>query len=421
MSVHLRSRLPFDGGLLFVLLVGLAARLWHLDTPLIDAHSWRQITNADIARHFTEGSLNLFQPRVSWGGVDGVVGMEFPLLQWLTGFVWRSTGESYVVARLVSVLFSVTRVACMYGLGQRLFGRAAGLASAALMAVSPSVVFFGRSFLSDTPMLTLMIAAVWAWDVYFERPSWRGALVAGLLTALGPLVKLPAILVLAPIAGVAFRHRRWYALTDGVAWATLVAAVAATAAWYWHADRVYLETGLTQAVFRPSGTYPASVAPGVTFESVSHWATAARLASIESWSQLLDRFWMLHLTAVGAAGALVGWWRMRGRREALPVDLWLLGGATMFVVAMEGQYWHEFHQLPLLPPLFLCFGVAAAPLFDASWRSATAPRWWQTPALGLVGLAVALQGMRASGAELHLYRPQTCRCATWTPARRSAR
>ena len=116
-----------DLPLLGVLLTAVAFRLWHLDVPLIDGHSWRQVTNADIARHFAEGSLDLFHPRVSWGGVDGVVGMEFPLLQWITGVLWRMTGESHVVARLVAAVFSVGGVACMYGLGARLFGRAAGL------------------------------------------------------------------------------------------------------------------------------------------------------------------------------------------------------------------------------------------------------------------------------------------------------
>ena len=77
-----------DTALLAVLATALLARLWYLDSPLIDAHSWRQITNADIARHFIS-TLDFLHPQVSWGGRDGVVGMEFPLLQWLTGVLWR--------------------------------------------------------------------------------------------------------------------------------------------------------------------------------------------------------------------------------------------------------------------------------------------------------------------------------------------
>ena len=37
------------------------------DLPLAEAHRWRTITNADIARNFHELSMNIFQPQVSWG------------------------------------------------------------------------------------------------------------------------------------------------------------------------------------------------------------------------------------------------------------------------------------------------------------------------------------------------------------------
>lgn len=404
MTDTIRRGPALDLGLLAVLATAVAARLWYLDTALIDAHSWRQITNADIARHFMH-TVDVLHPQVSWGGRDGVVGMEFPLLQWLTGVLWRVTGESHVVARLVALLFSVAGVVCLYGLGARLLGRPGGLAAAALMAVAPSTVFFGRSFLSDTPMLTLMIAAVWAWDVYFERASRGRLVVAALLTALAALVKLPAILVLAPIVGTGWRHRGVAVLADRRAWAGGVTAVAVVAAWYWHADRLFLETGLTQAVFRPSGTYPADIAPGVQFTSVSHWATRARLLDIETWRELADRFWQLHLTAFGAAGALLGLWRAP-RATRAPIDLWLLGGLALFIVALEGQYGHEFHQLPLLPPLFLYFGAVAAPIFDGAWHSRGWPRWAGGLIVWLVGLTCAIQAARTSRVEEHLYRPQ---------------
>lgn len=395
---------PVDLALLGVLGLALALRLWRLDVPYVDAHSWRQVTNADIARHFATSTLDIFHPQVSWGGRDGVVGMEFPLLQWLTGLVWRVTGESAPVGRLIAILFSVTGVAALYGLGARLLSRPAALAAATLMAVSPSVVYFGRTLLSDTPMLTFMITGVWAWDLWFEsrRPSLFAA--ATVLTALAALVKLPAIIVLAPVAGVAFRHVGWSALRDWRLWTAAWLIVAATAGWYYHADRIFLDTGLTQAVFRPSGTYPPSIAPGVSFTSVSHWVTRDRFLSADTWSQLGDRFWQLHLTAFGAVGALLGLWVVpRGARA--PLHLWTLAGVVLFIAALEGQYWHEFHQLPLLPPLFLYFGAFVATVFDGAWRTRVFPGRAGVLVLTAVAAVVLVQVVRSSGVILHLYRP----------------
>jgi 4-amino-4-deoxy-L-arabinose transferase-like glycosyltransferase len=395
-----------DVALVALLLLALAFRLYRLDTPMADAHSWRQVTNADIARHFAETSANLFAPRVSWGGAPpALVGMEFPLLQWITGMLWRVTGENAMVARLVSIAFSVTAVWFIYLLGVRLFGRAAGLAAAFFMAVSPGVVFFGRSFLSDTPMVTFSIGAVLAWDRYFDRrqPGW--AIVAAAVTALAGLVKLPAIIVFDGIAGLAWSRLRWRAFSDRGLIAGLAAALLAIAAWYAYADSIWQQTGLTQAVFRPSGTYPPDVAPGVAFTTVSHWATRERLMSGEFWWVMLDRLWSLYLTPYGFLAALIGIW-LGSAAGSWALGLWTISGIVLVIAAAEGQFWHEFHTLPLVPPLMLYAGLAAAPLLDRATMQRYLPmgRWATAALIGVVLVTVSLQTFRASGAPFHLFR-----------------
>ena len=398
------DRPSIDWAAVSIVLLALAFRLYRLDVPFVDGHSWRQVTNADIARHFTEGSLNLFLPRVSWGGINGVVGMEFPLLQYLTGLLWIVTGESHVVGRLVATAFSLSAVITIYFLGTRLYGRPAGRAAAFLLAVSPGAVYFGRAFMSDTPMMALMIAAVLAWDRYFERPTRSGVWIAGGLTALAGLVKLPAILVLAPVTGIAWSRRGWSGLWDRAMLTACTAAVAVIVAWYWYADWIYLQTGLTQAVFRPSGTYPQLLAPGVVYTSISHFATAERLIDPWFWWEIVLRFWRLHLTPLGflaVAVAPIFLWR---KRHAGVVGLWTLGGFALLVVSAEGQWNHEFHQLPFMPPLFLAFGVVAAPLFDGAFLARFAPRQMALAITSIALVCASLLGFFESYVLPHLYR-----------------
>lgn len=395
----------FDFAALAIVLLATAFRLYRIDTPLLDAHSWRQVTNADIARHFALGSLNPLLPRVSWGGLNGVVGMEFPLLQWITGVLWRLFSEEPIVARAVSVAFSIGTVATTYALGARLFGRPVGRAAAFLMAASPGAIYFGHAFLSDSPMLTFMVLGVWGWDRYFERPTVARALVASVLTALGPLVKLPALIVMAAIFGLAWSRRGWSLFQDRVLVTGIALSVAAVAAWYWHADRIYLQTGLTEAIFRPSNTYPPDIAPGVAFSSVFHWATRDRLLSGGFWMEMADRFWSLHLTPFGCLGVLLGIGFAWRSPRALAVGLWALGGLALLVASAEGQFWHEFHQLPLLPPLALYFGVAAAPLFDGAFLAKYLPLSTSGVVVALVLGVISLEAFHTSGAPRHLYRP----------------
>src|SRR4029077_18055125 len=122
--------------------------------PMAEAHRWREVFNADIARNFAERSMNILYPQVNWGGAsDPYVGSEFPLMHWMVALLYRVFGEDPIFGRVVSIVFSVATIWAVFALGSHLFGSSAGRAAAFLMAISPSTVFFGRFFISDTPML----------------------------------------------------------------------------------------------------------------------------------------------------------------------------------------------------------------------------------------------------------------------------
>lgn len=397
-----RGGVGVDVVLLAILALGLLFRLYRVDIPLVDGHSWRQITNADIARHFAETTWNPLTPQVSWGGRSGVVGMEFPLLQYLIGLVWRLVGESELVARLVTIAFSMASIGLIYALGRELFSVPVGRAAAFMLAVAPSTVFFGRSPLSDTPMVTFSIAALLAWQRWLTAPSSPRLAGATLHTALAGLVKLPGVIIGAPIAVLAVIHRGPAILRTRGFWLGGVASVAMIAGWYLYADAIAARTGLTQAILRPSGVYGPEIGlPLSAYETVSHWATAARLGDPQFFADMLDRFWGLHLTSFGFAAALLGWWLVRGERYALVLDAWLGAGVVLLLASAEGQFWHQFHQLPLIPPLALYAGVAAAPLFDGSRLPDRSVR---VVAVALCLAIVAAMAFRSSGVLPHLYR-----------------
>ena len=397
-----------DLWLIFILGVGLALRLQYVNLPLAEAHSWRQVTNADIARNFAEGSGNIFYPQVSWGGPgDASVGMEFPLLQWTAGMLFRVVRNRELVCRLLSIAFSVGTLVAIYGLGGRLFGAPAGRAAAFLLAVSPSFVFFGRAFISDTPMVFFSVAGLWGLVTYAETGDRRAACWGIASTALACLVKIPAVLMFAPIAWCAWRHSRWKALVNPVWWSAIGIPLLATALWYWHADVLFHRTGLGQAIFHPSGGY----APDVTVAAgpimgVSHWSTLNQLRDPMFYSALIERTWILHLTPPGFALALFGiviCWRRPGSSL---VQMWMAAVLLFILASAEGNRWHEFHQLPALPPVALFFGFAAAPAFDGVWLRRQTGLWLAPLASAACVLAVGLTGFVYSNVVPDYFRPE---------------
>lgn len=400
-----RRRFEVDVPLLAILALALMFRLYRVDVPLVDGHSWRQVTNADIARHFAESTWNLFAPQVSWGGQHGIVGMEFPLLHYAIGLWWRVVGESEESARVITVAFSLASVVLIYLLGRDLVSVAAGRGAAFLMAIAPSTVFFGRSVLSDTPMVTFSIAAVLAWHRALLSPSTKRVLLATACTALAGLVKLPGVIVGVPIVALAWAHRRGGLVRDRHLWIGGLVSVGLIAGWYWYADVIAESTGLTQAIFRPSGRYgPEMGLEESAYATVSHWTTFTRLRDPQFHWEMLDRFWSLHLTSFGFAGALIGWWLARGEPYVPVLDAWLAAGVLLVVGSAEGQLWHQFHQLPLIPPLAMFFGIAVAPLFSG----ARVPAWsLRAVGVSVCLVAIAVMAFRFSGALQHLYRADT--------------
>lgn len=404
----------FDPLAVAILFLALALRLYRIDAPFVDAHSWRQVTNADIARLWAEGPIDFFYPSVSWGGPDGRVGLEFPLLQWLIALAWRLVGISNAAARLVTVAFSLVTVWLTYRLGARLFGTPAGRAAAFLMAVSPSLVYFGRAPLSDTPMLTFSVAAVLGYVAYAQTGRRSFALLGAVSLALAGLVKVPAVLVFGPVIWVGILSRGRHVWRDPWYVAAPLGALGAIALWYLHADQIYLETGLTQAVFRPSGTYPPEIAQWAgPFTTVSHW-TRPELLTWDAAGELAFRYWALHLTPAfavcTAAGVLTRRWPLATRSV---VDVWMLAAASLVMVSLAGQLPHEFHQLPTLPPLALYFGMMAGPLFGAVFYERVPARWSGAArvAAGATLTALALLGFLMSGVVRHLYRPDNMNLA----------
>src|ERR1041385_4033988 len=87
---------------------------------------------------------------------------------------------------------------------------------------------------------------------------------------------------------------------------------------------------------------------------------------------MLDRAWLLHLTPVGAVLVVIGLLMVRTPNR-LMVDAWFATVVLFILVTAEGNRYHEFHQLPLLLPAAIYFGLAAQPLFDGAWLRRRAP------------------------------------------------
>lgn len=368
-ATRMHRRWTADAVLLAILLLGLSLRLMYVRTPLLDEHRWRQVDTASVARFFYEERLNPLYPQIAWGGRDGYVESEFPLLPFLTALLYEAFGPRDWLGRLVAASFSVATIAMAYRLGRLLLGRPAGRAMAFLLAVSPGAVFYGRAFMPEAPMLFFSAAAVAGFVEYFQCGAIAALVWGSAALALAGLVKIPAVIVLAPVAAAAWYRHRWRAWKDYPAVIGVSLALLAIAAWYLHAYQLYEKTGLTFGIFGTTKTYPAWISPGPWPGVFPKWSTVADLTSISFYERITVRVFHLHLLPWGFAGAALGMLVWPRNRWPLVPAAWLFAFTAFVLVAGEGNRAHDYYQLPIVLCGGLYFAAAAAPVFDGTVMS----------------------------------------------------
>jgi predicted membrane-bound dolichyl-phosphate-mannose-protein mannosyltransferase len=416
-SAALRRALAPHGPLAFVLLLAAGLRLLYIDAPLLDAHRWRQVDTAFMARAFYEGGINPLRPEANWGGAHGYVESEFPLLPAMVAVLYHVFGPDETWGRLVVAAFSIGAVVLTYLLARLLLGAPAGLAAATLVAVSPSAVFYGRAVMPDTLMVFFSLAALLGFIRYGESGRGRALMWGSVSLGLAILVKLPGVLVLAPIACALWKSRGRSALRDRRLLVALTVPCLAAAAWYAYAYSIYLDTGLTFGVIGTTKTYPLDVGPGPWPTAFSKWSSVALLTSADFYRTLFARVYFVHLTPPGFAMAVIGllaWRTVSWRRVA---DSWLLAMLAFIAVAGEGHMGHDYYQLPLVPICALYFAAVAWPAFDAGWIARTVgpgvlSRIVTGAAIGGVGLVCFLQ----SGVIERHFRPANLDERLWLAA-----
>ena len=103
-------------------------------------------------------------------------------------FVWNALlGDSEVAMRLPPLVCGLASIPLTYAVGQRLFGRSAGLCAAALLTVSPVHIWYSIEARLYAPMLCLVLVSVELFHRLFQgarRGTWLayGAALLGLIT-----------------------------------------------------------------------------------------------------------------------------------------------------------------------------------------------------------------------------------------------
>lgn len=182
-----------------LLIFGLLVRLYKIDNPIADWHSWRQADTASVTRSYVERGVNLFFPRyhdistiqTGFFNPEGYRFVEFPLYNAIHTILARHYPflSLEVWGRLLSIFSSLAAAYCLFYLGKRYINVWGGVLTTFFFLFIPFNIYFSRVILPEPMSVTLGLFALVLFVSFIDTGRFWKLFVSGVLLSLGILVK----------------------------------------------------------------------------------------------------------------------------------------------------------------------------------------------------------------------------------------
>ncbi len=170
-------------GLILVLILATTLRLYKIDNPVADWHSFRQADTASVTREYLKHDINLLLPKYHdlsniQSGKENPQGyrmVEFPVINGATAFLIQTfhlQAKEVLVGRLVSVLFSLVTILAIYLLGKDLSGVFTGFAATIIFSVMPYMIYYSRVILPEPALLAFSTLSLALFALWLGKKSW---------------------------------------------------------------------------------------------------------------------------------------------------------------------------------------------------------------------------------------------------------
>ena len=338
--------------LLLVLGLALVLRLYKINIPLADHHSWRQADTAAVARNFIKEGFDFFHPRIDnltplnpgLPNEQRYFMVEPPFYQTIVAGFYHLFGVKESLARLVSIFFSLGAMIFLFLLVSRLINRWVGLLAAFFMAILPYSVFYSRVIMPEPMMLFACLGMFWFFYRWLENQKKFWYWGAVFFTAWALMMKIFPLFLVLPMFYLVWQKYQWRFYKEKKLWLLLVLAVLPLLAW-----RFWL------------GHFPEGIPTniwlfnegGIRFRpAFFRWIFAERIG------KLILGYWGIFLFALGLV--------LKNTKKEGWFFYWFLVSFLAYVsVFAFGNVTHDYYQIPFIP-------IAAIFLAKGTWFLITA-------------------------------------------------
>jgi len=331
-----------------IAVVSVALRLYKINGPIADWHSWRQADTAAVARNFIRFGIDPLYPRYDdlsniQSGKDNPMGyrmVEFPLYQMTAAYIGQLFPQVSieVILRLLSIAIT-TATGILLGLLFYKRNVILGISIASVYAVIPYSIYYGRSILPDVPAVGLAVLSVYLFDCAFGGVSvkkrWIYIIFAALVASLAVLVKPVSGFLLLPVLGLLLAT--WKDIKVKIIQIALYAGIALIPFYFWRTWIAQFPEGIP--VFTWLFNSNEIRFKGAWF----YWLFAERIG------KLILGYWGILLLGFGFIPKRVA--------KENDIPFWFLVGSLLYMsILATGNVQHDYYQIMILPTIAIFLG-----------------------------------------------------------------
>ncbi len=330
--------------LVLIIILGFALRLYRIDNPVADWHSWRQADTIAVTQNYLNNGIDLLKPRFNdisrypsgLPNPEGYRMVEFPIINALTAWSYKPINAIYhlplhTFSRLVSVIFSLGSLVFLYLIVNHFSGPLTGLIATFFMSVLPYNLYYSHTILPEIPMVffTLVSTHFFIKSLTSNQPlTPKPLLLSAVFLSLALLLKPYALLFSIPFFYLVFKRFNWQLVKrPGLYLYTLIAI---TPFLLWRLWIKQFPAGIPNYIWLlNSGEIRFK---GAFFQ----WLFAERLG------KLILGFWGLIPFGLGLA-------IKPKNKEGLFYYFWALGIFAYLSIFAAGNVHHDYYQIITVP------------------------------------------------------------------------
>ncbi|MFA5769955.1 MAG: glycosyltransferase family 39 protein [Patescibacteria group bacterium] len=348
--------------LTFILLIALLFRLYKINIPLADLHSWRQVDTASVARNYVKNGIDLFHPIYDdlsnvQSGMDNPQGyrmVEFPIYNAIIAFFYKSFPifSLEIWGRLTTIIFSLIIISIIYYLLLNESGRLSALFGSLTYAVFPFFVFFSRVILPETATLAFTLLSILCLYVnsYFKEKSFKSIslyFLSAILFATSLLIKPTIIFYLFPILVIFYRKYKFNLIKKLDFYLYFIIALIPLIYW-----RMYIKNfpeGIPYSDWLFTSVNTAQGLKSILFRpSFFRWIFFERINNL-----ILGGY----LTLFFVLGTIA-------KQKKYLLTSFLFSALAFIFVFQGGNLQHEYYQTLILPVFAMMVGLGISFVFD---------------------------------------------------------